>query len=240
MNAGGKKWRPSPGRTDHAPANRATATAAPDAAAALAVEYLGRLRDRLANVLHDTVVQTLVAATYLSELDETPRADLHAMLRAATTELSAVVAWLAPPAAGVHIAVSLARLPYQLPGMPPVRVAVSTSGDLGALSTTSVRALHRIAQEALANVATHAGTGAATATVSADAASGVVTLDIADTGPGFDTSQPASLALGLSLATLYAAAAGGTLEVCAAAGDGTTVRVVLPMGQPAAGASGRR
>ncbi|MDQ3678942.1 MAG: GAF domain-containing protein [Actinomycetota bacterium] len=94
---------------------------------------------------------------------------------------------------------------------------------------TSVRlVLFRVAQQALANVVSHARAGRVEVTVEPDA--GGIALVVIDDGVGFDTGallQPGHL--GLITMRERAQAAGGRLIICSSAGQGTTVRVWLPV-----------
>jgi signal transduction histidine kinase len=97
-------------------------------------------------------------------------------------------------------------------------------------------ALYRIAQEALSNVARHAG--ATRALVRLDTAEGATLLSIADDGVGFaatveQTGEHAIQTGGLGLLTMRerAAAIGGTIRIDSLAGRGTTVEVLMPLGE---------
>ncbi len=94
---------------------------------------------------------------------------------------------------------------------------------------TSVRlVLFRVAQQALANVLSHARAGRVEVTVEPDA--GGIALVVTDDGVGFDTGallQPGHL--GLITMRERAEAAGGSLIICSSAEWGTTVRVWLPV-----------
>jgi len=89
--------------------------------------------------------------------------------------------------------------------------------------------LLRVVQEALTNVRKHAG--ARHATVSLDAADGLVTLAVDDDGSGFDPSRLAeALDHGFGLASMRERVEqiGGTLAVHTAPGRGTRVVVTVP------------
>jgi signal transduction histidine kinase len=86
-------------------------------------------------------------------------------------------------------------------------------------------AIYRIVQEALTNAAKHAGSSHAT--VSVAAAESSIELRISDDGRGFDVEAPSS-GYGLVGMRERATLLGGQLEVASAAGEGTTVRAILP------------
>ena len=89
--------------------------------------------------------------------------------------------------------------------------------------------LYRVAQEALRNVASHAG--AQNVTLSLDRRNGHITMQVADDGRGFD---PAALGRqsGLGLVSLgeRVRTLGGELDLRAAPDAGTRLAVVLPAG----------
>jgi PAS domain S-box-containing protein len=92
--------------------------------------------------------------------------------------------------------------------------------------------LYRIAQEALTNVARHAS--ATRVTVSLEREGNLVRLEVRDDGRGFDLDDPLGAAgaparLGLYGIRERAALLGGTAEVHAASGRGTTLTVVIPL-----------
>ena len=85
-------------------------------------------------------------------------------------------------------------------------------------------ALYRIAQEALNNVAKHAG--ASEATVQLVCQPGEVDLSIRDDGLGFEPQQIGMNSLGLGIMRERAEAIGAQLAVQSEAGEGTRVSVV--------------
>jgi PAS domain S-box-containing protein len=104
---------------------------------------------------------------------------------------------------------------------------------VGALDPDRETILFRAVQEALANVARHAG--AATASIRAWREGEEVAVEVADDGVGFDADEllaraPASGHLGLRFMAERIEGAGGTLRIDAAPGKGTVVRFRLPAG----------
>jgi signal transduction histidine kinase len=89
--------------------------------------------------------------------------------------------------------------------------------------------LYRVAQEALANVAKHAG--ARQAMVSLSVQDGVARLAVRDDGAGFDVSRAARnhdrQHFGLSSMRERVEMAGGSFQVRSRPGEGTTVTAVL-------------
>jgi signal transduction histidine kinase len=98
--------------------------------------------------------------------------------------------------------------------------------DLPALGADREAALYRIAQEALHNALRHSG--AAEVRVSVCASARRVTLEVSDRGKGF-VPELATGGRGLPSLRERAAGAGATLTVRSAPGQGTTVRLVMPV-----------
>jgi two-component system CheB/CheR fusion protein len=89
--------------------------------------------------------------------------------------------------------------------------------------------LYRIAQEALRNVAKHAGKTHVKVTLESEE-DGRVSLEVADLGHGFDPDD-APAGLGLISMAERARLIGGKLEIHSALGKGTTIAVDAPIGQ---------
>ena len=109
---------------------------------------------------------------------------------------------------------------------PQLRVHVDVDRELTADPAVEV-ALHRIAAEALANVARHAGATEATLRVHGDRH---LELEISDNGTGLADGKAATSGSGLGLTSMHQRAdeIGGTLEVTSH-DHGTTVRATLPL-----------
>ena len=87
--------------------------------------------------------------------------------------------------------------------------------------------LFRVAQEALTNVARHAGTRAASVTLRQ--ADGGLLLAVSDSGVGFDPANPREgCSLGLASMRERLHLVGGTLDVESSPGRGTTVVAWVP------------
>jgi signal transduction histidine kinase len=202
-------------------------------------------RARLARELHDAVSQKLFsirvkarAAEVLVQRDPgraiTEIQSVAALSGQAHAELRAVIDGLAPPdlAAG-GLAGSLrsyAVLAGRTYGV-DVRFQAAQLPELGAQRET---AIYRIAQEALHNALRHSG--ATTICVSLSARRHRVVLEVNDRGRGFAVeappASPSPVSGGLGLASMRerAAAAGGTLTMRSAPGEGTLVRLEIPAG----------
>jgi signal transduction histidine kinase len=207
-------------------------------------------RARLARDLHDAVSQKLFsirvkarAASVLAGRDpasgDTDRAaaemeSVAALAGDAQAELRAVIDGLAPPEISEGgLAGSLRRYALLAGKAHGVRVRFAT-GDLPPLGADREAALYRIAQEALHNALRHSG--AAEVSVSVGAAARKVTLEVSDQGKGF-VPELATGGRGLPSLRERAAGAGATLTIRSAPGQGTTVRLVVPVGR---GGNGHR
>lgn len=209
-------------------------------------------RRRIARDLHDSVGQALTALGLALELvaarpDEAPRrlADCVRACEETLREVRRVVHDLLPPElAGADLADTLRECTERFERRTGIavsfRVAERSGAAAGAAAGGSApqaapaaaACLLRVLQEALANVARHAG--AREAGVVLGGAAGRVTLEISDEGAGFD---PASArGSGLPGMRERAAMLGGTVEIVSAVGQGTRIVVDLPAGS-AAGAT---
>lgn len=151
-----------------------------------------RERAQIARELHDSVGQTLAAASFQAAAFEIGNheassrlAEVRALLRSALEEIRNVSRSLHPRVAtelGLPSALEALGDATQQRSLVDVRVNVDIAGVVipPAVSTT----LYRVAQEALRNVERHADAGHAT--VSLRARSGYVELEISDDGRGFD------------------------------------------------------
>ncbi len=119
-----------------------------------------------------------------------------------------------------------AGLDHLARGLPGVEAEVDVSATT--LATHVETALFRIAQEALQNVAKHAKATWVRVSLEDDVAAGVVRLEVADDGIGFDPSTRRPDAYGLAGMAERAALTGARLDVASRAGGGTTVAVTVP------------
>jgi PAS domain S-box-containing protein len=107
------------------------------------------------------------------------------------------------------------------------RVVTDFRTPIPRLTEETELTVYRIAQEALANAARHAG--ARSIVVSLAATDGLLRLEVQDDGCGFDPAAPRTEALGLVSMEERALALGGRLELSSAPGKGTTVRLQCPL-----------
>ena len=112
-----------------------------------------------------------------------------------------------------------------------VAITCSAEGDFECLTPDAALCLYRIAQEALRNVAAHAGASMADVRLRRIGESGELT--IADDGRGFDraASHTKSKGLGLVSITERVRLAGGTLSIETELKKGTRLRVQIPVNE---------
>lgn len=196
-------------------------------------------RRRLAGDIHDGISQRLVSLTYR----------LDAAARAVADRESAEAAEQLEKARDL-VDLTLAEARSAISGLrPPVLEDLGLIGGLASLAASIPEldlnlelddqrlpehlevALYRIAQEGLQNVVKHAR--ALRATVRFAVAEGLVMLEVADDGVGFDTtSERAAAGYGMLSMTERAELVGGRLTVRSQPGAGTTVSVSVPVAHP--------
>ncbi|WP_458534081.1 sensor histidine kinase [Oryzihumus sp.] len=206
---------------------RAKARLLAQAAAASEME-----RRRLARDLHDDVIQDLAGVSYALESvlqeggPESPllrqvqgivRRDVG-LLRGMLTDLYPVD----PSAVGLPDAFAELVAPMERAGV-AVSVDVDPAPDLDA---TSAVLLYRVAREALANAAKHAG--ATAVSLRLERLAHEVVLSVVDDGRGFDTRrEQESGHLGLRLVRDTVAEAGGMVRLESRPGHGTRLEMRL-------------
>ena len=101
------------------------------------------------------------------------------------------------------------------------------------LDPAKALALFRIVQESLSNAREHSGAEEAIVTMTRD--SNWVEVEVGDAGVGFDTAAVASSGNGIGLLGMSerAAMVGGLFEVRSSRGDGTRIRVRVPVAERA-------
>lgn len=190
-------------------------------------------RASLAGELHDTVAQTLAQA--LLQLDPARPDGVGSgieAVREAEDQLRAVLARIRPPQlAEGDLAAAVADLCAEMRARYAVDVEVSWPDVSLPLSGTLATTSYRFVQETLLNAVQHAdGVGVRLEV-------GVVDGDqlefaVSDRGPGFcPDSVDSSLGrhVGLRIARERARLAGGRVEVVSQPGQGTTVRLRVPL-----------
>jgi PAS domain S-box-containing protein len=189
-------------------------------------------RRRIAGELHDRVGQVLSALNIQLDIALGSRAQaLLALLEAAVQSVEDVMAELRPPLLdefGLGAALRAHAEEFERRTGVHVHLDDRARHANRAVPREAAVGLFRIAQEALGNVAKHAGTRAAE--VSLQAAGGELVLSVSDTGCGFDPAVPRR-AGGWGMTTMKerALAAGGSLHVSSVPGGGTTLTARVPI-----------
>lgn len=237
---------PADGGWDEERRRLAAAVAAQAAVALENVRLYERARDEaadderrhLARELHDSVSQAIYAIVLgghaaqkhvARDPDKARRAldTVVELAEAALAEMRALIFELRPEAlADVGLAAALHR---QLDGL-ELRHKLATDRALEGLPELPFahqQTLLRVVQEGLHNVVKHAR--AQRVAVRAAAAGGVLRLEVADDGVGFDPRGPFPGHLGLTSMRERLADLGGRLEVDSAPGAGTRLRALLPL-----------
>jgi two-component system, NarL family, sensor kinase len=195
-------------------------------------------RNRLAREIHDTLAQSLAALTMQLEVVDARAADqgdqrlagaAHRSLELARSTLDearrSVLDLRAAPLEGRTLTQALEQLTGSVPGAGTLVVSDGrdTVEDLPAAVAVG---LYRIAQQAIANVARHAG--ARHVTIRLDCEPNRVSLRLEDDGVGFDPAEVPSGRFGLVGMSERARLLGGTLRVESSPGSGTVVEVTIP------------
>ena len=229
--------------------SRATEQALRDAAASLQalsrrlVEAEEAERRRIAGELHDRVGQNLSALNInldivLGALGEAAPMDVRVRLRDSLAlvdgtlqAIENVMADLRPPLLEEYgLGAALGWYAEEFFKRTGIEIDFT---DLARERNRDLRrdaavALLRIAQEALNNVAKHAGAKRVALTVSADDA--CMSVEIHDDGAGFDPAAAEARASRWGMTTMRerAEAAGGRLDIASAPGSGTVLRASVP------------
>jgi signal transduction histidine kinase len=199
------------------------------------VEAQERERRRLAIELHDETGQSLAAVLMgLRRLEEStdPAAvratveELRATVVNAVQELRALAVELRPKALDdFGLSPALERLIDTYSRRTGLTVDSHLAGLEPRLPEPVESALYRIVQEALTNIAKHAGASTVSVVTRRDDARIVMVVE--DNGEGFDVSKPAE-GLGLVSMRERAELLGGSLRVESDADHGTTLVVEVP------------
>ena len=216
--------------------------------AALAVEN-ARLREdvertaaaaeriRLAHELHDSVTQSLFAASLEADVvaevcsAETPQAaealdDLRRLTRGALAEMRTMLLEMRPDGiARAPLAELLRHLVEAAQTRSLVTITLRT-GSRPPLPEDVHLVFYRVTQEALNNIVKHAH--ATTARVTLTGSASGTELTVADDGRGFDSGAVSRDRLGIVSMRERAAAVGARLDIASVAGRGTVVTLTWP------------
>jgi two-component system NarL family sensor kinase len=199
-------------------------------------------RNRLAREIHDTLAQGLTAAALQlesadalldagQEASDRARESLHRALSLTRTNLEearrSVLDLRAAPLEGRPLSGALKILVERWEEETGIPARVKAVNGGRPLPPRVEAALYRICQEALANVARHAGAGRATVRLVATPQE--VRLTVEDDGGGFDPSSVPAGRHGLLGMRERAAMLGGAFEVESAPGEGTRIEATVPL-----------
>jgi len=210
-------------------------------------------RRRIAQELHDGPLQTLVHVCRLvdavsgSRPASTPGpasgegggppalVQLRTAAESAVAEIRRISRGLRPPLLDdLGLVAALERLCDDVEQRAGVAASLRVEGVITPLAPAVELTVFRVAQEALSNVDRHAG--AASVDVRVTTACGWLQLKVTDDGQGFELrpagTAPGGERLGLPGMAERAELVGGSLEVCSAPGEGTTVTLTVPAGAP--------
>jgi signal transduction histidine kinase len=194
-------------------------------------------RQRLARELHDSVSQALYAivldiatAQRIGGADptrlESVLRDAQALAEAGLAEMRALIFELRPEflsqeglIAALQRQVAAVRARYQL------SVTVDAPSEPEAVPAVK-EALYRVGQEALNNIAKHAG--AKEVVITLEDSVGELVMRVRDDGHGFDAEKSFPGHLGLRSMRERAASVGGVIVISSAPGQGTEVTIRVP------------
>jgi len=216
---------------------------------ALQVEGLAteQERGRLARELHDSIKQQIFSismgtAAVQARWDTDPQGarealgDVRRSTQEAMVEMNALLQQLSPaPLEKVGLVQALRdqceALGYRTDAAVAVEFGVLPVDDQ--LPAGTQESVFRIAQEAFSNVARHARADHVRLYVGQRDVDGPLTLEIQDDGQGFEVGEDES-GMGLENIRQRVLALGGKLAIDSAPGKGTTLRVRIPLVEPAA------
>ena len=191
-------------------------------------------RNRLARELHDAVSQTLFSASIIAEVlpklwvknpDEARRrlTEIQQLTRGALAEMRTLLFELRPQALiDAEIGYLLRQLVESFGTRH--RIPVDLKIDDECTMTPEVKvAFYRVAQEALNNIAKHAG--ASQILIKLWCEDGAVYLRVTDNGQGFDRTHSRPGSLGLGIMTERSRDIGADLSIESQPGQGTSVTV---------------
>ncbi|MBN1265583.1 MAG: sensor histidine kinase [Anaerolineales bacterium] len=199
-------------------------------------------RNRLARDLHDSIKQQIFsistsAAAAQARWDHDPDgahkalADVRSSAQEAMVEMNALLQQLSP---ALLEKVGLVQALHDQCEALSHRTEAEVSIEFGPLPDDTLlppgaqESLFRIAQEALSNIARHARAGRVNLYLGQRLSGGPMTLEITDDGQGFDRSEVRD-GMGLSNIRQRVLTLGGELSIESLPGEGTTLRVVLPL-----------
>jgi two-component system sensor histidine kinase UhpB len=199
---------------------------------ALAAQEAERLR--VARELHDEIGQTLTAVTIQAERAADGDSDLAQALRdvadgvrESLDEVRRIARELRPEALDdLGLVNALIALCTRIGAQGGPRVRRDLQGKLPPLAPDVELVIYRVAQESLTNALRHSGAREVTMSLTADAEN--VMLAVTDDGEGVPAQLPRDSA-GIAGMRERALLVGGTLSLASVPGQGTDVRLTIPI-----------
>jgi len=209
-----------------------------------ALDAEDRTRERISQLLHDEVLQSLLTArqdlakaTTTGSAEDDPATQAREAVVEAISELRGAVIALHPVTlakGGLAAAIKATADVHARRGGFDVTLNVEPDA-----SSSRDQLIVSLAQELLNNVAQHAH--ASHVTIALRRTREDIVLEVADDGSGMDPARPREALdrghIGLASIAMRVESCGGRLELTADAGQGTRVRAVLPADTPADGPS---
>ena len=205
-------------------------------------------RRRLRRDLHDGLGPQLASLSMKAEAardllplnparSEALLEDITAQTQEAVTDVRRLVYGLRPPALDDLGLLGALRTQAAHGDHNGLRVTIDAPGELPPLPAAVEVAAYRIVQEALTNVARHAGASNCVVRFAPDEARSVLRLEVIDDGRGM--AEDRSAGVGLHSMRERAEELGGSCVVESLPARGTSVRAVLPLARGAAEEPGR-
>lgn len=197
-------------------------------------------RNRLARDLHDAVTQTLFSASLVAdvlpklwernpELGRQKLEELRMLTRGALSEMRTLLLELRPDTLGDAEPGELLRyLCNAFTGRTHTPVTLNVTGQ-AQLTSEVKEAFYRVVQEALNNIAKHAG--ATQVNLDMVFQEDCIKVSIKDNGCGFDLATAGSGNLGLKIMRERAEAIGGELNFVSNVGEGTQIDMFWKKGK---------
>src|SRR5438093_734864 len=194
-------------------------------------------RERIAKELHDGAIQSLFAVGMGLEVTAQLSGDpnVQTRLQGASEEVDRVIRDLRNYIFGLRPGIladrqldqALRHLVTDFEGKTGIIIAVEIDGEVAAELASRAGEVIQLAREALSNVGRHAE--ATTCRLSLIRTTDRALLEVDDDGRGFDTTAQNGPGQGLRNLRDRAASLGGELSIQSAPGEGTTVRVSIPI-----------
>lgn len=195
-------------------------------------------RKRIAREVHDELGQTLAAlrlelSTLKRDLTRkqpesvTRVQSMVSLVDRAMKTARHVISSLRPPVLDLGVKAALAALAGDFSSHTGIAARLNWSGDDIALDERRAVAVFRIAQEALTNIGRHAQ--ANTASISVQASSDRLLIEIADDGVGFQAGGSRGRSFGLAGIRERVLMLDGTVAIESKPGAGTRIRVGIPL-----------